>query len=116
MTGTLAIDHGGTGGTTAAAARTNLGVAPIEQGIEYIVGTQTAATGSWTGVTTSASLYTGKTIAYKLPYAGSGNASLNLSLSGGSTTGAKEIYLNTTRVTTHYGAGSVILMTYDGTA
>ena len=54
----------------------------VLNGIEYIVGTQTAATGTWTGVTTSASLYAGKTIAYKLPFAGSGNASLVLELTG----------------------------------
>lgn len=85
------------------------------RGIEYIVGTQTAATGSWTGVTVDAALYTGKTIAYRLPYAGSGNASLNLTLSGGGTTGAKEVYLNNTRCTTHYAANAVIVMVYDGT-
>jgi len=83
--------------------------------VEYIVGTQTAATGTWTGVTRDAELVAGKTIAYKLPYAGSGNASLNLTLSGGGTTGNKAVYLNTTRVTTHFGAGAVIQMTYNGT-
>ena len=46
----------------------------LAQSVEYIVGTQTAATGSWKGVSTDAALYAGKTIAYKLPYAGSGNA------------------------------------------
>ena len=85
-----------------------------DDSIEYINGTQTAATGSWTGVTKDSSLYTGKTIAYRLPYAGSGNASLNLTLAGGTTTGAKAVYSMTTRVTTHYPAGSVIHMTYDG--
>ena len=87
--------------------------------IEYIEGTQTAKTGSWTGVTKDSSLVTGKTIAYKLPYAGNGNASLNLDFTNpiGSTTqsGAIDVYTNTSRVTTHYGAGSVILLTYDGT-
>ena len=88
----------------------------LNRSVEYIVGTQTAATGSWTGVTTETALYTGKTIAYKLPYAGSGNATLELTLANGTTTtGAKAVYLNTTRVTTHFGAGSVIQMTYDGT-
>lgn len=83
--------------------------------VEYIVGTQTSATGIWTGVTRDSELVAGKTIAYKLPYAGSGNASLNLTLSGGGTTGSKAVYLNTTRVTTHFGAGAVIQMTYNGT-
>lgn len=86
------------------------------QGIEYIVGTQTAATNAWTGKTKSAELYTGKTIAYKLPYAGNSNpATLNLTLSGGGTTGAKNIYRLTSSITTHYPAASVIIMTFDGT-
>lgn len=85
-----------------------------ERSIEYIVGTQTAATGSWTGVTTDSALKTGKTIAYKLPYAGSGNASLKLTLSGGTTTAAIPVYLSNTRVTTQFPANSVIQMTYDG--
>ena len=87
----------------------------LSQSVEYIIGTQTAATGSWTGETNDSSLIAGKTIAYKLPYAGSGNASLNLTLANGTTTGAKAVYLNTTRVTTHFGAGSIIQMTYNGT-
>ena len=99
----------------AAAAEGKAGTA-LAQSTEYIVGTQTGVTGSWTGVTTDTSLAAGKTIAYKLPYAGSGSASLTLTLAGGGTTEAIPVYLNTTRVTTHFGAGAVIGMTYDGTA
>lgn len=86
--------------------------------VEYIQGTQTAKTGSWTGNTRQTSLVAGKMIAYRLPYAGDGNATLNLTLatSPATTTGAKAVYLNTTRVTTHFGAGAVINMTYDGSA
>lgn len=81
--------------------------------IEYIKGTQTAATGSWTGVTKDTALYDGKTILYFLPYAGSGNASLNLTLAGGTTTGAIEVWATgSTRCTTHYGVNSTILLTY----
>ena len=87
----------------------------LSQGVEYIVGTQTAATNAWTGVTTSNSLFIGKTIAYKLPYAGnSSEATLNLTLPNGTTTGAKGIRRMTSTVTTQYGAGTVINMTYDG--
>ena len=88
----------------------------LAQSVEYIVGTQTAVTGNWTGVSVDGALYAGKTIAYKLPYAGSGNASLKLTLANGSETELVPVYLNTTRVTTHFGAGAVINMTYDGTA
>ena len=86
--------------------------------IEYIVGTQTESTGSWSGVTKDSSLEIGKTIAYKLPYAGSGNASLTLTFTnpiGSLTTGAIAVYTNNSRVTTHYSANAVILLTYDGT-
>ena len=67
----------------------------LAQSVEYIVGTQTAVTGvgtqtavtgNWTGVSVDGALYAGKTIAYKLPYAGSGNASLKLTLANGSET------------------------------
>ena len=56
---------------------------------EFIRGTQTAATGAWTGVTEDEELYDGKEILYFLPFNGSGNATLNLTLAGGGTTGAK---------------------------
>lgn len=88
--------------------------------IEYIIGTQTAATGSWAGITKDSELVAGKTIAYKLPYAGSGNASLTLTFTNPAVgdpanSGAIPVYINTSRTTTHYGAGSVVMMTYDGT-
>ena len=72
---------------------------------EFIEGTQTAATGAWTGVTKDSALYKGKFIIYKLPYAGSGNATLNLTLSTGTKTGAKNVYrYGTTRLSTQYSA------------
>lgn len=82
--------------------------------IPFIVGTQKAATGSWTGVTTEIdTLEDGQTIRYWLPYNGRGNATLNLTLSNGSTTGAINCYrTGTTRLTTQYAAGSVIILTY----
>lgn len=90
-------------------------MASASDSVEYIVGTQTAATGSWTGVTKDSALYTGKTIAYKLPYAGSGNASLQLKDASGNNVGGNiAVFSMTTRVTTHYPAGSVIQMSYDG--
>ena len=80
---------------------------------EVIVGTQTAATGAWTGVASFASLHDGQQIVYWLPYAGSGSATLNLTLSNGSTTGAKNCsYSGSTRITTHYAAGNAIHLTY----
>lgn len=93
-------------------------------GIYYVKGTQTASTGAWTGNIPVPALYDGLTIMYYLPYAGSGNATLNLTLSTGATTGAINCYYSTSRLTTHYGKGCNIVMTYhpagsisvDGTA
>ena len=80
---------------------------------EIIVGTQTGVTGSWTGVANFDVLKDGQEITYWLPYNGSGNATLNLTLSGGNTTGAKNVYYSgTNRCTTHYGAGNIIRMIY----
>ena len=81
---------------------------------DYIVGTQTAATNAWTGVASFASLHDGQEITYWLPWAGNSNgATLNLTLSGGNTTGAKNVYYGgTTRVSNHYPAGSIIRMVY----
>ena len=81
-------------------------------GIYYVKGTQTAATGAWTGSIPVPALYDGLTIMYYLPYAGSGNATLNLTLSDGTTTGAKNCYYSTGRLTTHYSAGQNVVMTY----
>lgn len=86
--------------------------------IEYIVGTQAASTNAWTGNTVDSELYTGKTIAYKLPFAGTSSAAtLNLTLADGeTTTGAKNVYLNNnTGVTTHFPVNTVIVLVYDGT-
>lgn len=84
--------------------------------VEYIKGTQTAATDSWTGKTRATELTNGQLILYWLPYAGSGNATLNLTLAGGSTTGAKPIYrYGTTYVTTQYTANSRVFLVYDAT-
>lgn len=82
--------------------------------IEYIAGTQTGSTGSWTGVTKDTELYVGKTIAYRLPYAGSGNASLTLTFPDGTTSAAGPVYAGTTRLTTHYPAASILIMVWDG--
>lgn len=86
----------------------------IKGSIHTVIGTQNASTGSWTGNLTSIdALYDGLTIAYYLPYAGSGNASLNLTLKNNTTTGAINCYLsNNTRLTTEYEQGSVIYLTY----
>lgn len=87
--------------------------------VDFILGTQTASTSAWTGTTSViSSLRVGTTIFYKLPYAStSTSVTLNLTLKDGGTTGAKNVFFkNTSRVTTHFGVGQVIGLTYDGTA
>ncbi len=81
---------------------------------ECIVGTQTASTNAWTGRASFPSLQDGQVIMYWLPYAGTSTAAtLNLTLSGGGTTGAKDVYINaTTRCTTHIAAGNMVQMVY----
>lgn len=81
--------------------------------IEFIKTTNTAASGALTGVSEDSELYDGKTIFLFLSYAAGASATLNLTLSDGTQTGAKPLYYTgTTRMTTHYGAGSVVSLTY----
>lgn len=87
--------------------------APKDRGVEYIRGTWTAASGTWTGVSKDTELYDGKQIILYMPFAGSGNATLNLTLADGSTTGAKDVYFeSTTRFTTHKGQNSQLHLIY----
>jgi|GEM_PF-2772819 len=85
------------------------------QNIPFIVGTQTATTSLWTGIANNIeSLVDGTTIRYWLPRTSSSTSvTLNLTLKGGIETGAINCYYQgTTRLTTHYPAGSLILLTY----
>lgn len=84
-------------------------------GFYYVIGTQNASTASWTGAIPASKLHNGLTIAYYLPYASvaSTNVTLNLTLSTGETTGAINVYYTGPyRMTTHYDAGSTIILTY----
>ena len=87
--------------------------APFVGSIYYVVGTQSTDTGSWTGVLPISGLYDGLTIVYYLPRATSGNVTLNLTLSDGTTTGAKDVYLSQdSRLTTQFAKGSSISLVY----
>jgi len=81
---------------------------------EYIVGTQSSATNVWTGVSKDSELKDGKRISYLLPYnATSTQATLNLTLSDGTTTGAIKVFYNgTSNLTSHYSAGAIIELIY----
>lgn len=83
--------------------------------IPNVIGTQTVATSAWTGeAPTITELYDGLSIRYWMPYAStSSSVTLNLTLKGGASTGALACYFGgTSRLTTHYGAGNVITLTY----
>lgn len=81
---------------------------------EYIRGTQETITALWTGRTMDSTLRNGKQIAYFLPYASTGNATLNLTLSNGTTTGTKAIYrYGNTAVAADIPASSVMHLVYD---
>lgn len=82
--------------------------------IPLVIGTQTAATNQFTGALPLDELKHGQSIRYWLPHAGksSGNT-LNLSLRNGTTTGEKQLYYKgSTKLTTQFSAGSLILLTY----
>ena len=80
---------------------------------EIIIGTQTATTASWTGVSRDYSLYDGKRIIYWLPRTSATEVTLNLTLADGSETGAIACYYSgSTRINTHYAAGNAIRLIY----
>lgn len=86
---------------------------PIAQ--ETIIGTQSSDTNAWTGKSNYINaLYNGLTITYYLPRNGtSSNATLNLTLADNTTTGAVNCYYEgSTRITSQYKAGSMIILTY----
>ena len=81
----------------------------------FIIGTQTGTTASWTGKTDKiTSLTDGQQITYWLPYTSASNVTLNLTFSKtNKTTGAIPCYYGgTTRLGTHYPAGSAIRLVY----
>ena len=86
----------------------------VEHHTYYVKGTQTAVTGAWTGELPEVdALYNGLTIDYWLPFGGSGNATLNLTLKGGTKTGAKNCYRDgTNRLTTQIGANAIARLVY----
>ena len=80
---------------------------------DIIVGTQSATTAAWTGISALSVLTDGTQITYWLPQTSASNATLTLTLKDGSSTGAIPLYYGgTTRLSTHYPAGSVLHLTY----
>ena len=87
--------------------------ARLDRGVQFIRGTWSSTSATWTGVTADSSLYDGKKIMLYLPYGSSGNVTLNLTLSTGSTTGAKNVYFQgTTRMSTQCNQYNQIELIY----
>lgn len=82
--------------------------------IPFISGTQTAATNAWTGTASTVSaLSDGLSIRYWVPYSSTGNVTLNLTLSDGTSTGALNCYTNGSNyLSSDISANTVILLTY----
>ena len=82
--------------------------------IPFVSGTQTATTASWKGVASSLTeLKDGQTINYWLPHDSAANATLNLTLADGTTTGVVPCYYSgTTRLGTQYTKGTMLSLTY----
>ena len=76
--------------------------------VHYIVGTGSTA-GTWLGTDESITeYYDGLTIAYKIGVAGASTTTLNIN-----SLGAKTVYRNaSSKITTHYAVGSVVLLVY----
>ena len=98
----------------------------VGTGFISVVGTHTSATKMWTGNIPIPALYDGLTIAFYVPYSSASstnsevgdtsansNVWLKLTLSDGTTTDWIPVYWNaTSRLTTHHGAGSTVVLTY----
>lgn len=86
----------------------------FKHGQEFVIGTQTASTNAWTGVSVQDALYDGMCINFYLPYAGTTDAAtLTLTMANGSTTAAIPIkYRGNNNVTTTFPVGSIIQLTY----
>lgn len=82
--------------------------------IPYVATTNMAAGAALTGVCPELTELTeGQSIILHLSYPAGTNATLNLTLADGTTTGAKNLYYGgTTRLSTHYAPGNDIRLTY----
>ncbi len=80
---------------------------------EFIIDTRSASGAALTGVSHAPELFDGMQITFWLSYAAASNATLNLTLADGTTTGAIPCYYSgTTRLGTNYAAGNAIRFIY----
>ena len=80
---------------------------------EFIIDTRSASGAALTGISKAPALFDGMQITFWMNYAAASNATLNLTLADGSTTGAIPCYYSgTTRLGTNYAAGNAVHFTY----
>lgn len=88
-----------------------------DRGLVLIEAEQTSTTAAWVGTAPFETLEAGQMILYHLTQASSSNVTLELTLSGGGSTGAIEVYYrDTTRMATQFDKNSYVLMVYNGTS
>lgn len=125
--GTLTIQKNGTsvgtftanqsGNTTANIAvpttASDVGAAPKKAGVYLVKGNTTGTAGTWTGDSSDfTDYYDGLVVAYDIGIAGASTTTLNINSNG-----AKTVYLRgTTKLTTHYAVGTIILLVYSADA
>lgn len=81
-----------------------------QEGVYYVAGNTTGTKGVWTGTNDRITeYYDGLVINYKVGIEGASTTTLNIN-----NLGAKTVYLRgTTKVTTHYGVGTMVLLSYN---
>lgn len=89
---------------------TNVGIISLEDN-------NTTTAGTWLAKTNKISSYVdGQLFLYKITVAGASTTTLNITGSGGTALGAKNVYYNsTTKFTTHFPVGRYILLCYNTT-
>lgn len=86
-----------------------------QEGVFFIDGTGNTTTGTWTGTNDRiTSYYDGLTVNFKIGVAGgTSTTGTTLNING---LGAKPCYMRgTTKITTHYAVGTMVLLTYNAT-
>lgn len=103
----------GTETVTAPTTPSEVGAAPKKAGVYLVKGNTTGTAGTWTGTSSDfTDYYDGLVVAYDIGIAGATTTTLNINGNG-----AKTVYLRgTTKLTTHYAVGTIILLVYSADA
>lgn len=102
-----------TANITVPTTASEVGAAPKTAGVYLVKGNTTGTEGTWTGTSSDfTDYYDGLVVAYDIGIAGATTTTLNINGKG-----AKTVYLRgTTKLTTHYAVGTIILLVYSADA